>query len=337
VVDGPGAGDSIKRAIVITSHPFTHPMHVHPEPVADPADPLEVQAEAEFIHRRGAIASQGRFDALLAAAWEIPATLHEIGRLREIAFRMVGEGTGRALDLDRFDASYLHLYLWDREARRIAGAYRLGCTDVLLAAGGPEALYTSTLFRFEKPFLDFLRPSLELGRSFVAPDYQKSIHPLGLLWRGIGRFVAERPRYARLFGPVSISRDYSSLSKDLIVGFMRDHCGDARFADWIRPLNPYQPAGPAEGKVSPCLKSIAEVSAEVSRMEPDGKGLPVLLRQYLKLSATLLEFNVDPDFSDALDALVLVDLRRAPQAMLQSYMGIEGCRSFMEASNLRVA
>jgi hypothetical protein len=312
-------------------------MQAHPEPVADPADPLEVQAEAESIQRRGAIASQGRLDALLAEAWEIPATLHEIGRLREIAFRAVGEGTGRALDLDRFDASYLHLYLWDREARRIAGAYRLGCTDALLAAGGPDALYTSTLFQFEKPFWDFLTPALELGRSFVAPDYQKSIHPLGLLWRGIGRFVAERPHYARLFGPVSISRDYSSLSKDLIVGFMREHCRAAQFADWIRPRNPYQPTIPAEGMVSPCLKSIAEVSAEVSRLEPDGKGLPVLLRQYLKLSASLLEFNVDPDFSDALDALVLVDLREAPRAMLEIYMGSERSRSFIESSSLRVA
>lgn len=312
-------------------------MQAHPEPVADPADPLEVQAEAEFLQRRGPIASQGRLDALLAAAWEIPATLHEIGRLREITFRAVGEGTGRALDLDRFDASYLHLYLWDREARRIAGAYRLGCSDVLLAAGGPDALYTSTLFRFEKPFLDFLRPALELGRSFVTPDYQKSIHPLGLLWRGIGRFVAERPRYARLFGPVSISSDYSRLSRDLIVGFMRERCRDGQLAGWISPINPYQPSTAPEGNVSPCLKSIEEVSAEVSRLEPDGKGVPVLLRQYLKLSASLLEFNVDPDFSNALDALVLVDLRKAPVPMLERYMGADGCRSFLEASAMRVA
>lgn len=178
-------------------------MQAEHQTIASPADPAEVLSEVGFLQKRGPIASQGRFDAFLAAAWEIPATLHEIGRLREVTFRAVGEGSGKELDLDRFDASYLHLFLWDREARQVAGAYRLGCTDVLLASGGPDSLYTSTLFRFEKPFLDFLKPALELGRSFVAPDYQKSIHPLGLLWRGIARFVAERPRYARLFGPVS--------------------------------------------------------------------------------------------------------------------------------------
>jgi hypothetical protein len=311
-------------------------MQAHNEPIADPADPAEVQAEANFLQRRGPIASQGRLDALLAAAWEIPATLHEIGRLREITFRAVGEGTGKAIDLDRFDASYLHLYLWDREACRIAGAYRLGCSDVLLASGGPDALYTSTLFHFERPFLDFLKPALELGRSFVTPDYQKSIHPLSLLWRGIGRFVAERPRYSRLFGPVSISKDYSVLSRDLIVSFMREKCRDERLSGWVQPLNPYDPLPSPDG-VSPCLKSIEEVSAAVSRAEPDGKGVPVLLRQYLRLNAILLEFNLDPDFSDVLDALVLVDLREAPAVMLERYMGAEGYGAFMAALSKRVA
>ena len=156
-------------------------MHLHPEPIAPSADLAELKREAAFLQRRGALVAQGRFDVLLAAAWEIPATLLEIGRLREITFRAVGEGTGKSVDLDRFDASYLHLYVWDREACQIAGAYRLGCSDVLLASGGPDALYTSTLFRFEKPFLEVLKPALELGRSFVTTEYQKSIYPLSLL------------------------------------------------------------------------------------------------------------------------------------------------------------
>ncbi len=306
-------------------------MSAHPAPIADPADPAEVRAEVNFLQLRGPLASQGKLDALLAAAWEIPAVLHEIGRLREITFRSVGEGTGRPLDLDRFDASYLHLFLWDREACQIAGAYRIGCSDVLLAAGGPEAIYTSTLFRFEQPFLDFLKPALELGRSFVTPAYQKSIHPLSLLWRGIGRFVAERPRYARLFGPVSISKDYSALSRDLIVGFMRERCRDEKLAAWVQPHHPYDTLPSPDG-VSALIRSIDEVSAAVSRAEPDGKGVPVLLRQYLRLNATLLEFNVDPGFSDVLDALVLVDLRAAPTAMLERYMGAEIYRTFLASA-----
>jgi hypothetical protein len=305
------------------------------QPIAGPADPVELAAEIAELTKRGPLASQGRLDVFLAAAWEIPAILHEIGRLREIAFRAVGEGTGKALDLDPFDASYLHLFLWDREAGKVAGGYRLGCTDVLLAAGGPGALYTSTLFRFEQPFLDYLRPALELGRSFVAPEYQKSIHPLALLWRGIARFVAERPRYARLFGPVSISSDYTAASQDLIVRFLRDRRQDEGMSRWVHPLHPY--GGLQGSDISSCLQSIEEVSAAVAAAEPDHKGVPVLLRQYLKLNATLLEFNVDPDFSDVLDALVLVDLRQAPAAVLARYMGEAGYDSFMRAAMRRVA
>ena len=306
------------------------------QPIAPPVDPTELAGEIAILNRRGPLASQGRFDVFLASAWEIPALLHEIGRLREITFRQAGEGTGKPLDLDPFDASYLHLFLWDREGGRVAGAYRLGCTDVLLAAGGPGALYTSTLFDFEVPFLDYLRPALELGRSFVAPDYQKSIHPLGLLWRGIGRFVAERPRYGRLFGPVSISRDYTAYSQDLIVRFLRDRRQDQTVARWVRPRHPYGGL-PADEGISRRLQSIEEVSAAVSAAEPDRKGVPVLLRQYLKLNATLLEFNVDPDFSDVLDALVLVDLRQAPATVLTRYMGDDGSRAFSEAAVPRVA
>ena len=306
------------------------------QPVADAADPVELAVEIASLNRRGPLAAQGKLDVFLAAAWEIPAILHEIGRLREISFRAVGEGTGKPLDLDSFDASYLHLFLWDREAQKIAGGYRLGCTDVLLAAGGPTALYTSTLFRFEQPFLDFLKPGLELGRSFVAPEYQKSIHPLALLWRGIGRFVAERPRYARLFGPVSISSDYSAASQDLIVRFLRDRRQDEAMSRWVHPYHPYGGL-PEESGISARLQSIEEVSAAVSATEPDRKGVPVLLRQYLKLNATLLEFNVDPDFSDVLDALVLVDLRHAPVSVLTRYMGEEGYRAFSAAAFPKVA
>lgn len=300
-------------------------MNVTHEPIADPADPLEIICEIKHLNAAGPLASQGRLDVYLAASWEIPAILHEIGRLREIAFRKVGEGTGRALDLDRYDASYLHLFLWDRENHRVAGAYRLGCTDVLLNAGGPSSLYTSTLFHLEQPFLDFLKPAIELGRSFVSPEYQKSPHALALLWRGIGVFIARRPRYTRLFGPVSISSDYSAVSQDIIVRYLRDRCGSKAFTGWVRPLNPYL-GFPDGHEISHQLHCIEDVSAVVAGTEPDGKGVPVLLRQYLKLNATLLEFNVDPDFSNVLDGLILVDLREAPRAALHRYLGQETTR-----------
>jgi putative hemolysin len=296
--------------------------------IAAPANPAAVQAEVARLRSGGLIVSQARFDVFLASADAIPAVLHEIGRLREISFRAVGEGSGKPLDLDQHDRTYLHLFLWDREARAVAGGYRLGRTDSLLAEFGPDGLYTSTLFRLGQPFLDHLSPGLELGRSFVAPDYQRSIHPLALLWRGIARFVARFPRYSRLFGPVSISNDYSPVSQELIVSYMRENRRNEDLSRWVQPLSPYQRLIAEDGADVPRLISIEDVSAAITRIEPDGKGVPVLLRQYLKLNATLLEFNVDPDFANVLDALVFVDLRTAPDDVLVRYMGAETLAAF---------
>lgn len=291
-----------------------------------------VEEIQQLSQRRGVYAAMGRLEVFLASAGEIPIILEEIGRLREETFRQVGEGTGNALDLDRFDASYLHLFLWDHETADVAGAYRLGCTDLLLASGGPKALYTTTLFEFESDFLDLLKPALELGRSFVTLKYQRSIHALALLWRGIGRFISERPQYARLFGPVSISGQYSAVSQELMVRFLRDHRQDESSRGWIKPLNPYQSID--IGSIRARLQSIEEVSAAVSRVEADGKGIPVLLKQYLRLNATLLEFNCDPDFSNVLDALVMVDLREAPAEILRRYLGEDGYNTLI-SNNMR--
>jgi len=297
-------------------------------PVADPAPQTEILADIAVLQSDGPFASAGKLDAYLAPAGKIPAIMHEIGRLREEVFRSVGEGSGKALDLDRFDETYLHLFLWDREAQRVAGAYRLGRTDHLLENFGPAGLYTSTLYEFEQPFLDHLNPGLELGRSFVAKEYQKSIHPLSLLWKGIGRFVAKYPRYAKLFGPVSISDDYTRISKDMIVKYLKKTTLYKAVSRFVRPLFPYDELPDSED-VSPLLTSIESVSARIAETEPDGKGVPVLLRQYLRLNATLLEFNVDPDFAGCLDALVLVDLREAPAAAARRYMGAEGYEAMM--------
>lgn len=275
------------------------------------------RAEIEKLAQDCFLAEQGDLSAYLATANEIPEILREIGRLREISFRAVGEGTGEEIDLDRFDDHYLHLFLWDHTNEQIAGAYRLAPTDQVIAERGPEGLYCSTLFEFEIPFLQHLNPALELGRSFVAPDYQKSLAPLLALWKGIATFVSRHPRYHRLFGPVSISQDYAPISQDLIVRFLRENRWNRELGPLVHPLNPF----PGNPEISPRLESIDQVSARIAESEPDGKGIPVLLRQYLKLNATLLEFNLDPAFSNCLDALILVDLHDAPAPVLSRYMG----------------
>ena len=286
----------------------------------------DLQLEIETLPPECLLSRQGELEVYLANAGQIPEILQNIGRLREIAFRAVGEGTGKEIDLDTFDQHYLHLFLWDKKHEQIAGAYRLAPTDQTIAKYGPEGLYCSTLFQFEDPFLEHLSPALELGRSFVAPSYQKALSPLLALWKGISTYVARNPRYHRLFGPVSISQDYTPISQSLIVKFLRQNRWNKELGPLVKPLNSF----PEHPEISPLLESIEQVSARVSESEADGKGIPILLKQYLKMNATLLEFNVDPDFSNCLDALILVDLHDAPATMLSRYMGKEAYLKFKQ-------
>jgi len=292
-------------------------------PAAIPLE--ELKKDLATISESGLVASQGDLDVYIAPAENIPGILLEIGRLREVTFRAVGEGTGKDRDLDHHDDLYLHLFLWDREEERIAGAYRLACTDEIFQKHGFAGLYTATLCECDQALLDYLNPALELGRSWIRPEYQKSLHSLLGLWKGIGQFVARNPRYHKLFGAVSISDDYTSISQNLIVRYLRRTATHPTWSDRIRALLPFRDKPEA---LSSGLKSIDEVSAEVSSNEPDGKGVPVLLRQYFKMNATLLDFAYDPNFMHCLDALVLVDLKEAPARLLKKYMGKEGYENF---------
>ncbi|MDB4537222.1 GNAT family N-acetyltransferase [Akkermansiaceae bacterium] len=293
-------------------------------PAAMPLE--ELKKDIAGMSEGGPVARQGTLDVYIAPAGEIPNILLEIGRLREVTFRAVGEGTGKERDLDRHDDLYLHLFLWDREEERIAGAYRMACTDVIFKEHGFQGLYTASLCECDQALLDYLNPALELGRSWIRPEYQKSLHSLLGLWKGIGQFVAQNPRYHKLFGAVSISDDYTSISQNLIVRFLRRTATHPTWSERIRALMPFLDK-PEE--LSSGLQSIDEVSAEVSSHEADGKGVPVLLRQYFKMNATLLDFAYDPNFMHCLDALVLVDLKEAPARLLKKYMGKEGYESFI--------
>jgi len=302
--------------------------------IAASLEPASLVVEVDRLRAaEGILAKQGELEVFLGTSEQLPNVLLEIGRLREVAFRAVGEGTGKDRDLDRFDEYYLHLFLWDREAQAVAGAYRVGLTDVILQERGPQGLYCSSLFAFEQPFLDHLTPGLELGRSFVALDYQRSLGSLLGLWKGLATYVSRNPRYGKLFGPVSISNDYTQISKDLIVRFMREKKKEVDLGSFVRPRHPFD--DPGFGDISLRLESIEEVSARVADLEPDGKGVPILLKQYLKLNATLLEFNVDPSFGNCLDALVLLDLERTPDKMLGRYMGKEAMKKFRAETGVR--
>jgi len=273
------------------------------------------------------LVQSGSFRVFCATADAIPSTLREIGRLREVTFRSAGEGTGRAIDLDRFDQEYLHLFAWDGDKQQVVGAYRMGLSDRISSEAGVHGLYTRTLFTYDDRLLTRMgAPALELGRSFVRAEYQKNYNALLLLWRGIGAFVARNPQYRYLFGPVSISARYSDTSHTMLVEFLRQNHLDRDLADLVQAITPSPLTSPLDRTLP---GSVDDLNRLIAEAEDDGKGMPVLLRQYLKLNARLLGVNVDRDFGDAVDALMIVDLTTVSANILRRYLGKRGSADFL--------
>jgi len=270
------------------------------------------------------------FSVLLARANEVPNVLHEIGRLREVTFRRAGEGTGKAIDLDAFDDYYWHLFVWNRRNHEIAGAYRLAPSNEIVARLGAKGLYTSSLFQWKRSFLDRISPAVELGRSFVRPEYQKSYAPLLLLWKGIGQFLVRNPRYKVLFGPVSISNDYNATSRQLMVKFLSAYRRSPELAPLVRARNPLRqrPSRLADELIGATVWDVEDLSALIADVETDRKGVPVLLKQYLKLGGELVAFHIDRQFGNTLDGLIVVDLRKTDARLLERYMGKDGAARF---------
>jgi len=296
------------------------PRHVHP--LAFAGAPADCASEVARLPDSSRLIDMGDNQVFCAAAADIPHLLDEIGRLRELTFRAVGEGTGHARDLDAFDDHYEHLFIWSRKREEVVGAYRVGRVDEIRRRAGRRGLYTAGLFHYRDPFFQLLGPALELGRSFVRPEAQRSFAPLLMLWKGIGEYLARNPRYLRLLGPVSISNDYHELSRQLLVEFLRSHCLDPLLAQLVRPANPV-PRGRMVQTLAAevaMLGHLDALAALVEDIEPDRKGVPVLLRQYLKLGGRMLAFNVDPAFSNAIDCLLMVDLRQTDPRVLRKYL-----------------
>jgi putative hemolysin len=267
------------------------------------------------------------FAVYLAEARQISSALQEIGRLREITFRAAGEGTGEPRDVDHFDPYYLHLFLWNKEKREIVGGYRMGEVQKILARLGPKGLYTDSLFRFRAGFFAQLGPSLELGRSFIRPEYQRAYAPLLMLWKGIAGFVARHPQYSTLIGAVSVSNQYSAASRELIARYFENqNAGGAVRAR--RPLRGNLIQRWETAALGSLLPDVEDLAAPIADLEPDGKGIPILVRQYVKLGGKLLAFSVDPQFGNTLDGFVMVDLTRTSPEILARYMGREQARSF---------
>lgn len=276
------------------------------------------------------LADSGEYQTWLAHSSEIPNILREIARLRELTFRAAGEGTGATADSDEFDSRYLHLFLWHPATRKIAGAYRIGQTDRILPEYGRKGLYVDSLFRIHSGFHERLGTALELGRSFVCLEHQKSYAALLLLWKGLARFISDNPRYRYLFGPVSISNRYLPLSRQIMVDFFNRHRRRHDLAALVKPRSPYWSWNPGARDFTGLAAGDAEeISALLADIEKDQKGVPVLLRHYLKLGGELLGFNLDRRFSNVLDGLILVDMLGVERRLLERYMGRDRSAAYL--------
>ena len=304
----------------------------HSAPIAS-AEPLELLVqEISGLGVEELMCENGEFQVFIAPTARIPHVVHELGRQREIAFRGVGEGTGKPLDLDKFDAYYYHLFLWNKAKQEIAGAYRLGRTDEILPRFGVKGLYTQSLFRVHIAEMPEFVQGLELGRSFVRAEYQRSFSPLMLLWKGIGQFIVRHPQYRYLFGPVSISDDYTTMSRQLMVAFLEANHFSTDLAKQVKARQPLRLQTRPETDPRKCACRVAdldELAALIVELEQGSKGIPILLKQYLNLGARLLGFNVDPEFSNVVDGLILVDLTKTKAKVLEKYMGKDGLAGFL--------
>jgi putative hemolysin len=307
------------------------------EPVAEAIPRELLQKDIAQLPAQSLIDENREFAVYVAETQAMPNLLQELGRLREVTFRAAGEGTGEHTDIDRFDFHYKHLLLWSKSNQELVGAYRMGLTEEILPAYGPDGLSTSTLFRFDECMFKNLGPALELGRSFVRVEYQRQYAPLLMLWKGIGHYLAKHPELAVLFGAVSVSSRYNQVSRELIVRFFQEHEKEHELARWITPRRPFRQSWTrAKDYQAACEKfrNLDELSAPISDVESDGKGLPILLKQYAKLGGRIVSFNVDRKFSDVLDGLVLVDLRETDRNALERYMGKDGLKAFQQYHGL---
>ena len=289
----------------------------HPQPAARVREGLQ-RAEA-LGHTK-----DGQAILLLPGARGCPV-LKEIGRLRELAFRKVGEGTGLRRDLDEYDVHYQHIVLWNERAQEIVGAYRLAPAGSVIASRGLAGLYTSSLFEFAPSAQGFLGEAIELGRSFVQPRYWGS-RSLDYLWQGIGAYLVAHPEVRYLFGPVSLSAQLSEPARQLIVAVHQQ-----LFADrdgLARSRNPMRLDPAVVAEVSDQLAGRDGAAALIwlrDRLQQLGENLPVLYRQYVDLcepdGIRFLDFGVDPAFGHCVDGLIRVDIARLKASKRQRYLG----------------
>ncbi len=311
-----------------------------PKRIVTPIDSKVMIAEVEALRAKDCrLLISKNYEVFLAGANEIPNVLREIGRLREITFREVGEGTNEAIDLDSFDTYYHHMFLWDNDKNVIAGAYRMGLGSKIFERYGIDGFYLQDLFRFEPELYRMMSQSIEMGRAFIIKEYQQKPMPLFLLWKGIVHTTLRHPEHKYLIGGVSISNQFSNFSKSLMIEFMKSHYYDPYVAQYVHPKKEFKV------KLKDADKDFVFDATEadlnkfdkiIDEVEPGALRLPVLLKKYIKQNAKLVAFNVDPLFNNAVDGLMYIKIADLPESTVRPVMEefqAELERKFMDSSD----
>ena len=263
------------------------------------------------------------YEVFLTQANAIPNILREIGRLREITFREIGEGTNEAIDLDNFDSYYHHMFLWDNETNKIAGAYRMGLGSKIFAKYGIDGFYLQDLFRFEPELYKMMSESIEMGRAFIISEYQQKPMPLFLLWKGIVHTTLRFPEHKYLIGGVSISNKFTSFSKSLMIEFMKSHYYDPYVAQYVHPKKEFKVRLKDADKDFVFDETEADLNKFdriIDEVEPGSLRLPVLIKKYIKQNAKVVAFNVDPLFNNAVDGLMYIRIADLPESTVRPVM-----------------
>ncbi|WP_298239422.1 lysophospholipid acyltransferase family protein [uncultured Algibacter sp.] len=310
-----------------------------PKRIVTPVDSELMVNEVDKLRSQNLrLLASKNYEVFLAQEDKIPNILREIGRLREITFREVGEGTNEAIDLDAFDAYYHHMFLWDSDRKVIVGAYRMGLGSQIFERYGIDGFYLQDLFRFEPELYKMMSQSIEMGRAFIIKEYQQKPMPLFLLWKGIVHITLRYPEHKYLIGGVSISNQFSNFSKSLMVEFMKSHYYDPYLAQYVHPKKEFKV------KLKDADKDFVFDEAEadlnkfdkfIDEIEPGALRLPVLLKKYIKQNARLVAFNVDPLFNNSVDGLMYIKIADLPESTVRPVMEefqAELERKFMESN-----
>jgi putative hemolysin len=306
-----GSGMEVKRFFNINLKRL-----IRARPIIDETSSIDIVKNIENI-QNDCVFKTDNFEVYISNAYNIPFILKEITRLREITFRLVGEGTNRSFDTDEFDLYYKHLFIWDADKKKIAGAYRLGLGDELYKQFGKKGFYLNQLFKIKKDFGPILKESIELGRSFITVEYQRKPLSLMLLWKGINEFLKQnKGRYNYMIGPVSISGEFSNLSKDLLVAYIRHNHFDKALSKMVKPRKKFKYFYHEDDKkllLDKHMDDIKLLDNLIGDIETNHAKIPILVKKYLKLKGKIIAFNVDPKFNNSLDGFLIININEIPE------------------------